>query len=1377
MDTTSSPDADTFFDLDDVPELFESSSPHSQEDVAAILRARLRDLTPAQEFFETAHPEDVPLSEYERIYNSRGVVQALHSLQNHRRPIFNSNHIYQSTDPNIGWGTGQSYVDALVLVPTDPGFDVLLPSLDPGPAFAFQIDFSSRGRLFSTKYAELGFTPHRSMMHIGYVAEENVWLALRPNNLDAAVPAEALPKKGSRHDKDTIMPIALQHMLILCFAYMLGRASVQNVYIRRRSQYPDDIQLWDTVVAACNLFRENTAGRRKLSLADLKSLNTVFKEEWADWLESAPASWRALIGDRSPCAISCRVGQNYPLALSSLQGIGVAQDQWCGNRDMTKIRFISIALATDIVAIPYADDIDPIELDSAEIWEKWQGRIFNHWNPTTRDQFTEAEFVALAHHDATTSQPIHIYNAHGYRIPRTRRTARSARCAVLANLPSIHSFYQDFEPVEFDDITMDPFWHDMPSNPSPKLHLYPQAFMANMGNYQANSVPASFQTHVARLNHSLGDPFTTSRQSTFHSNIPQLLHNYTAEYNPELNHPFHLALDDAVNLDNDPDFSHPDHPPTFDAVSESATPIRGFASQGYNSVSHRIRWRAWTHDAQLGDMTAAVAGLFAATAADRSKAKHALNRLDIGKPFERLADLLATPSLNRSFRAENVFVIDVHQLKRRYRSTRALFHKVIRVLCRYWAHPLVMNSIKPHLIVVDPRVFPNMYLWTSYPLACAMDVIWSMLVDYVTRSVYPPANTPERPPPPPLSCCYLIEMMSFLERVANYGQTGNARVLVRTAMDPFYLALSVLHTAMPMWSNLVSIRPAPDQKRIISIREAYWPIELHSQYTPASSAFATIKYCYGLEYAQQYHATFMVHHVAHYGKLSTGLTSSVSNASRAELVTIVLDATINIFIQELFTFVSKSIATLIKASSASPSSHREDQLIAQERLTAFNDWKNEEYPFSDSTAVLRNLIIALQGPATVFQGLPKSDTPSISYDTLAKSMLLHAKPGTTRPPIKAPFQSASRFLIVLKVAFRYLDRPLLVLSGNHPDRLDSTFVAYTCNVLRARRIHFLPWHANPIPGQAGAPPSKLCIQAWITLTTDLRGFLDVPPDNTQTPTSQQLTVVVQSIQNTRPDRPWSITALHVSDFASIAARTVPPTELDYTSNPTGGTRLAPNSLVARHYVWCLQHARFSNSMHRLFAYIAALVAALAPYIFIDPAAFLTFPNVTSPAHVTRVLQTVPVFKKADRGATAPAPIFLSVIAMLLGIYEPVSPLGTHRTANAGAFGKEWSQRHSQKGIHISLLVRFGAMEASEFPNSRGKIKDGSFRAFQSSVLEGKCLTFDRILADGLPFSEFRAVATLCGPLLARRIAIKMGYACPLQNAPVQDTMLVDLDED
>lgn len=231
--------------------MFDTDSPHSQDRVLDSIHRLAHIRNDAEEYFNRTQPTVVRLSDYRTMYDGSKVRSALSSLSQYRHVKLDRNHSVSSDSDSLIWGTDLSYVDQLVLVPRDIGFDVLIPRQDPGPNYTFFLDFAHRGRQFKTKHAQLGFDPTHAMMHIGYCGDEQIWLGLRSNTLDDD--QDERVRNAAARAKDTLMPVDLQHMLIMCIANMLARVPIHNIYVRGGQSYPHRIDRFKTLKDVSNL--------------------------------------------------------------------------------------------------------------------------------------------------------------------------------------------------------------------------------------------------------------------------------------------------------------------------------------------------------------------------------------------------------------------------------------------------------------------------------------------------------------------------------------------------------------------------------------------------------------------------------------------------------------------------------------------------------------------------------------------------------------------------------------------------------------------------------------------------------------------------------------------------------------------------------------------------------------------------------------------------------------------------------------------------------------------------------------------------------------------------------------------------------------------
>lgn len=510
------------------------------------------------------------------------------------------------------------------------------------------------------------------------------------------------------------------------------------------------------------------------------------------------------------------------------------------------------------------------------------------------------------------------------------------------------------------------------------------------------------------------------------------------------------------------------------------------------------------------------------------------------------------------------------------------------------------------------------------------------------------------------------------------------------------------------------------------------------------------------------------------------------------------------FVKETRSLVEKQLEDRLKASVPRNRDDRDPntRINDTERRTAFIDWSHSKFPFSTDKGSLDNLILALNGRANVRAALPSASEVSISYTTLAKSILVYARPGTTLPHPKAPFQSGSRFLVVLRIAYKYIQSSIEELSSRSPTGAEATFVAFAVTVLRAHNIHFLPWHPPRIPRTPdtphppGAPSTKPSIDHWITITHSEAGFLDNNDCLAHT-NDLELIAVSQLLRDQRNDGPWSIASVKAFNIGSLASKTVTPTEFIYSQQNCGGKRVHDSSSIGKHYTWCQQNARMSDKAHRFIIIAAILVTHLCPDIFIDTRANGPWPNPINTSHVTRTLQQAPFLRKPDRGTTQAGPMFSAFATQVLGMTEKSSPLGK-LYFQKNTLPQEWSKKHSaspspfipslslslllfffihidpspsahhhslsfpsfpgMKGIHGSLLVRFSLGESTEFPNKNSAFTVGKFWPYTKPQLVLRCERFEALMASTDSYHEFFAVASITGIRIARHIAPTLGYS-------------------
>lgn len=128
----------------------------------------------------------VNLSEYRRIYEGNLSRLAIQKLSTRTEIVLDSQMTYMSTSPDLAWEMSKNFLDFLLVVSADIGFDAILPNIPNDPTFAFHLDLHQPARIFKSKHANVGFSTERCMLYIGKSrGKDNIWLAMAPHEFFA----------------------------------------------------------------------------------------------------------------------------------------------------------------------------------------------------------------------------------------------------------------------------------------------------------------------------------------------------------------------------------------------------------------------------------------------------------------------------------------------------------------------------------------------------------------------------------------------------------------------------------------------------------------------------------------------------------------------------------------------------------------------------------------------------------------------------------------------------------------------------------------------------------------------------------------------------------------------------------------------------------------------------------------------------------------------------------------------------------------------------------------------------------------------------------------------------------------------------------------
>jgi hypothetical protein len=114
---------------------------------------------------------------------------------------------------------------------------------------------------------------------------------------------------------------------------------------------------------------------------------------------------------------------------------------------------------------------------------------------------------------------------------------------------------------------------------------------------------------------------------------------------------------------------------------------------------------------------------------------------------------------------------------------------------------------------MDPiQAFPKLYLWTAYPVMALLRQLWTSAGD--ATSISP----------------YTLEWAALLERILSYYFTGQARVLVKSSMEPLFITYSLLA------QGLVTIREDSFRQSPFRAVPINWPSRAGIPAIPSKSS-------------------------------------------------------------------------------------------------------------------------------------------------------------------------------------------------------------------------------------------------------------------------------------------------------------------------------------------------------------------------------------------------------------------------------------------------------------------------------------------------------------------------------------------------------------
>ncbi|KAH9028468.1 hypothetical protein EDB83DRAFT_2678647 [Lactarius deliciosus] len=1163
--------------------------------------------------------------------------------------------------------TDRTMLDYELTVGSEVGLGGVLPNARTAKHFMLELDLQQPLREFRGKRGMVGFDTQGKMLYIGRARNEDVFVAMAPNTF---IWCEVEPCRAGHNTGRPQLSRRHYRQVVMMFAYFMAKipelsfATPQGTSVYELNLESAKVK-WDQVT---NILDHGTI---KLNQRNTEKLDELISEGYKEWVENAPNSWKkdGFLEKHSPIVVTSRYGQNVEIA----EGGNKTREasHWNKERDYSKVAFTTVALAT------------LIECTEATSWEVFDpkalkqafGTLYDRENKNSRKK-VNLERLPLMTEEGSE---IPIYDKTGRRIPRRRATRQpeDPACGVLMDLVNVHTlFHPEREYPLSEEDRMEEFDELRPE--TGRVDVYPLGFLRTVGNVQAEGIPPCFYKGIREISSKVRvDPNGEGEDSGSSSSTTSTTSNGLM------------------------------------ARIARTQVIKPIASQFYNYISHRAASRAGDMDTEKGTATAALAGAFATTAKDRATARDKQDQCRVAQPWKRFHDKISCYDCPVSCRGEIVYAVNVRALK--VRTGRSLFSDVIWPLVNLWEQGEVRGTIKDHLVILKPEIFPSLFKWVSYPITMLIEAIYEQEM----RDILEDLGDQE---PNQLK----LELLAALERTLCYCHTGNAACLATTLMRPLGLSRGLIKDGFPM------LMPVFKERNIL---EAMKPSRKAQEVT------------YSVQHFHAYHAKLRLRHTILINPSVSYHSSFSSVENRAVHVSVIA-------FQALFDDVKKLVADGVRRDVAAiisdaPDKEAVDVAIARgtERESFLKHWLTIQRPLAFGQVDKQNTYVSLlqavvADPDLISHGLCNFTEHAMTPTTFVNSLIAMSSPTDPSLPV-APVMSSGSFLPLLKEAHS------LILSLTHVSASDDQHALLRrsfIHTLSHLLIRFVPSH-RPRSSSSGASPRVPVFDSWASLglQDNARKIIPLQGPSRSLPNPSQL--AAQSALRTAlvddAAAEWSVEGITIPLIHTILNKSSLP--IDFVTPFQGGV-----SYVDDTYAWVRHNYDPRKPVHRLALVVAIIVSHFLPCIFPPrPLPSRPFKPDFNAYQVYQAYCTLPWEGRQGKRGVSDRLIYISMFTtFIIAIYEPQSPLGS-KLAKTTKIGAPWSDKHTVKGVSYINLIRLGVVWGS--PESY-KNKGGfgtQWGLFDEPHIRGRYTELSRRLRSPDVFGSFDAVSYLVGDANAR----------------------------
>ncbi|KAG1758543.1 hypothetical protein EDD22DRAFT_997786 [Suillus occidentalis] len=1217
------------FDLADVPSSVEAEDPLPQSDVLECLFLTQEGGRSAGRTWEQTKVQAVNLSTLARAFKKGDKATAIALLQRRSVLRFDDDLCYDNEDEMLAWDASNHFLDFCLVVGGSIGLHALLPNKVVDHTFSIALNLCLPARLFRPKFGKLGFDPTGCMMAIGTGPSCEYWLAFCPQeNLDDLDVANTAPLLSDRQHGDTRLSSSHFRMAVMFLAYALSKNPNLPIYIMHQYGTEDDLTAW-RIKDVSNIYSQATWDLR---LTDLQDLNNTIASDWDDWVADAPRAWKldGWLLSRAPVAITCRYGQNQPIATATDNTHALEAKNWHAERAYANIRYVSVAIATDISCLR----VKRWEEVSDEEILLQHGVVYDSPDPNMRE---EVDLDHLPHRNPDTRRENNVYEENGRRIPRLHgKSRRSAKpCGLLVNLETISELFTSYIP-DHPDAAIDEDAYAGEQSSTPSVSVYPQAFLRNKGHIQCDAVLPHFAPFISDIRR------VTSRR-------PRM-----------------------VNLDDDQPL-----PDEYDIFGDTVDGSQGVppviipsACQFYNEISHRIRPSAALHDVQQGRITSALAGAYG-NAATKITHNARVRECKMALPHQKYDNKIGLDDVPRALRLENIYIIQCDSLKPEKRNGMSIYKDIIVPLARAWSHPNIFQVLRPHLCVFASHAFPQVYQWTTFGITSLLERLWAHQLPILEAG-----NKPRHE---------VVELCSVLERALAYAHTGNARVIAAKLMRPLWLVQSLLEQGLPTFAP--SVRITSSVGNPISISSADWPTSDNLN-VPAIASKRSQVLTYGNDHFEAsvfaYKAGF--HIELSINKLSPHVFLQYSTQER-HCIVIALVA-----LRSYIADVKTLVATAIKKECSSDAKDADMDVDYdgpnrdKDRLKSLQKWLACDHPLGYKDKAYEHLLRAVVvDPNDFSDGLPNSSKEKLSVQDFAIRICAMTRVESPSS-VAAPLILTAPSTAVFRIAYA---RMLKYAPANSPAAAEKCIQRAYIIAANHLQIQHIPWHAsNPVA--RGRPSRKAVHNSWVNLGKS--SVLDPASSTAGRIASRPLDMAAEAAKKAQASdarAPWAVESITLQSLPDFFARDCLPDEftldnIDCSADP----------LLTEIYEWVFANFDREKPIHRIALLAGIYFSHMLPDVFWDVKDRPPAIAMDGERAATSAVRNMPWKRNGGtrKGCTWRTQFIAMVPAYIIAVYERESPLRDY-VARKKSFPQAWNHKNSNKGIGSFNLVRMGLARA------------------------------------------------------------------------------------